>query len=92
MVFCIAILFAFGLAVSGFVDEKRLSIYTGATSYSITVEERAGTDYVGLLELLQPLGSVTARTDGRFWKLSFNRVDGEFTPGATRSSSAGAGF
>ena len=82
---CLAVLFAFVLAISGFADEKRLSVYSGAASYSLTVQEKNGTDYVGLLEILQPLGSVNARTDGRAWRLNYNGVDSEFTPGKTRA-------
>jgi N-acetylmuramoyl-L-alanine amidase len=82
---CLAVLFAFVLAISGFADEKRLSVYSGAASYSLTVQEKNGTDYVGLLEILQPLGSVSARTDGRAWRLNYNGVDSEFTPGKTRA-------
>ena len=59
---CLALLLALVLAVSGFADEKRLSVYSGATSYSLTVREKNGLDYVGLLEILQPLGPVSART------------------------------
>jgi N-acetylmuramoyl-L-alanine amidase len=81
---CLVVLSAFVLAVSGFADEKRLSVYSGATSYSLTVQEKSGTDYVSLLEILQPLGSVSARTDGRAWRLNYNGADSEFTPGQTR--------
>jgi N-acetylmuramoyl-L-alanine amidase len=79
------LLFAFVLAISGFADERRLSVYSGAASYSLTVQEKNGTDYVGLLEILQPLGSVSARTDGRAWRLNYNGVESEFTPGKTRA-------
>ena len=82
---CLALLFALLLAVSGFADEKRLSVYSGATSYSLTVREKNGLDYIGLLEILQPLGPVSARTDGRVWRLNFNGADSEFTPGETRA-------
>jgi N-acetylmuramoyl-L-alanine amidase len=82
---CLAVLFAFVLAISGFTDEKRLSVYSGAASYSLTVQEKNGTDYIGLLEILQPLGSVSARTDGQAWRLNYNGVDSEFTPGKTRA-------
>ena len=82
---CLVVLFAFVLAISGFADERRLSVYSGAASYSLTVQEKNGTDYVGLLEILQPLGSVNARTDGRAWRLNYNGVDSEFTPGKTRA-------
>jgi len=89
---CLAVLFAFVLAVSGFADEKRLTIYSGATSYSLTVREKDGTDYVGLVEILQPLGSVSARTDGRAWRLTYNGSDSEFTPGKTRARVQGQAF
>src|ERR1700693_3040783 len=82
--FCVPVLLAFVLAVSGFADEKRLSGYSGVISYSLTVREKNGTDYVGLLEILQPLGSVSARTDGRAWRLNYNGSDNEFVPGTTR--------
>ena len=85
VIFFVAVLFAFVLGVSGYADEKRLSVYSGAANYSLTVTEKNGTDYVGLLEILQHLGSVNARMDGRVWRLSFNRVDSEFTPGKTRA-------
>jgi N-acetylmuramoyl-L-alanine amidase len=89
---CIAVLFAFVLAPSGFAEEKRLSVYSDATSYSLTVREKNGTDYVGLLEILQPLGSVSARMDGRVWRLSYNGVDSEFTPGKTQARMQGKAF
>jgi hypothetical protein len=68
---CLAVLFALILAVSGFADERRLSIYSGAMSYSLAVREKNGLDYVGLLEILQPLGPVSARTDGQVWRLNY---------------------
>ena len=89
---CIAVLFVLVLAVSGVPEEKRLSIYSGTASYSLAVIEKNGTDYVGLLEVLQPLGTVSVKTDGRVWKLSFNRAEGEFTPGKTRARVRGQNF
>jgi N-acetylmuramoyl-L-alanine amidase len=80
------------MAVSGFADEKRLSVYSGAMSYSLTVLEKNGTDYVGLLEILQPLGSVSARTEGRSWRLNYNGADSEFTPGGTGARVQGQAF
>jgi len=88
----IAVFFALVLAVSGFADEKRLSVYSGTANYSLTVREKNGTDYVGLLEVLQPLGSVSASSGGRVWRLSFNRVDGEFTPGKSQARVRGQTF
>jgi len=41
--------------------------------------QRQGRDYVGLLELLDPLGTVRAKADGPRWRLHYNNVLGEFT-------------
>jgi N-acetylmuramoyl-L-alanine amidase len=89
---CLAVVFALVLALSGFADERRLSVYSGASSYSLTVVQKNGTDYIGLLEILQPLGSVNARTEGRAWRLNYNGADSEFTPGQTRARVQGQIF
>ncbi|MGA8272522.1 MAG: N-acetylmuramoyl-L-alanine amidase [Candidatus Sulfotelmatobacter sp.] len=41
--------------------------------------QRQGRDYVGLLELLDPLGTVSAKTDGSRWRIHYNNILGEFT-------------
>ncbi len=73
-------------------DEKRLSIYSPNTNYSLTVVDNENREYVGLLELLEPLGKVSARQDGRRWKLSFNNQEAEFTPGQAKAKVRGADF
>lgn len=65
--------------------EKHLSIYSVAANYSLPLTQREGHDYVGLLELLEPLGRVTAKTDGSRWRLRYNNIDGEFQVGKTRA-------
>ena len=75
------------LLVVGAADEKRVSVYSSAANYSLTVVERGGQDYVGLLETLEPLGGVSAKEAGNRWKLRYNNVDGEFTPGNARAGS-----
>jgi N-acetylmuramoyl-L-alanine amidase len=65
-------------------DQKRISIYSTAANYSLTVSERDGHDYVGLLEVLEPLGTVTARADGQRWRFRYNKAEGEFTGGKMR--------
>jgi N-acetylmuramoyl-L-alanine amidase len=64
-------------------DEKRITVYTSQTSYTLPVQERSGQDFVGLLEILEPLGSVSATTQDRTWRLRFNGHNSEFTDGAT---------
>src|ERR1700756_2794922 len=61
--------------------EKRLSIYSTVANYSLPVVERAGRDYVDLLEVLKPLGSVHTKTAGLRFKLRYNNVEGDFTAG-----------
>jgi N-acetylmuramoyl-L-alanine amidase len=92
IVFCTAILFGLVLAVSGVPEEKRLSVYSGTSSYSLTVKEKNGTDYVALYEILQPLGEVNVSSNGRVWKLNYDSVDSEFTPGKTRVRVQGQTF
>jgi N-acetylmuramoyl-L-alanine amidase len=65
-------------------EDKRCSIYTPTTSYSLAVVDRGGREYVGLLEALEPLGTVSAAADGNRWRLRFNRDNAEFTGGQTR--------
>jgi N-acetylmuramoyl-L-alanine amidase len=66
-------------------NEKRLSVYASVATYSLPVIERAGHEYVGLLELLDPLGRVSARKNGPRWKLHYNAIDSEFVPGKSRA-------
>jgi N-acetylmuramoyl-L-alanine amidase len=70
--------------LSGAPPEKHLSVYSVAANYSLTLVQRDGRDYVGLLELLEPLGKVSARLEGSHWRIHYNRVEGEFQAGKTR--------
>ena len=54
--------------------------------------ERSGRDYVGLLELLEPLGRVSTETDGHSLKLRYNAIDAEFAAGKTRAKIHGRDF
>src|ERR1700758_3920566 len=53
---------ALSLLFSASAEEKRISIYSTAANYSLPTLVRSGQEYVGLLEVLEPLGSVHART------------------------------
>jgi hypothetical protein len=61
LVFAAAIFLAGTLLLYSAPEEKRISIYSTAANYSLPVLERNGTDYVGLLEVFEPLGSVSAK-------------------------------
>lgn len=67
--------------VRGASTEKRITIYSTAANYSLPVAEHGGQDYVGLFETLEPLGQVSAKSDGSKWKLRYNNVDAEFVNG-----------
>ena len=74
------------ILLSGAPPEKHLSVYSVAANYSLPLVQREGRDYVALLELLEPLGNVSAKTDGSRWRLRYNsRVEGDFQIGKTRA-------
>lgn len=79
-----SVFFCFLLAVSA-APEKHLSIYSVAANYSLPIVQRQGREYVGLLELLEPLGKVSAKAEGARWKLRYNNILGEFTSDKTRA-------
>jgi N-acetylmuramoyl-L-alanine amidase len=60
---------------------QRLSVYAPRGSFTVPLEQNAGRDYVGILDLLDPLGQLSARQDGRKWKMRFNEAEVEFQDG-----------
>jgi len=73
------------ILLSGAAPEKHLSVYSVAANYSLLLVQRDGREYVGLLEVLEPLGKVSARADGPRWRLRYNNVEGEFQLGKTHA-------
>ena len=73
------------LLLSAAPAEKHLSVYSTVANYSLPIQQRQGRDYVGLLELLEPLGTVSAKLDGSRWRLHYNNVLGEFNDGKYRA-------
>jgi N-acetylmuramoyl-L-alanine amidase len=65
-------------------EAKHVSIYSTVASYSVPVVERNGRNYVGLLEILDPLGAVKARASSEHYQIEYNDVASEFTPAKTR--------
>ncbi len=80
------------LSAAPSADEKHISVYSPVAIYTLPVLDRGGHEYVGLLELLEPLGRVSTATDGRRWKLRYNAVDAEFVAGKTRARIRGHNF
>ncbi|MBV8053570.1 MAG: N-acetylmuramoyl-L-alanine amidase [Acidobacteriaceae bacterium] len=81
---------ATALLFSALPEEKRLSVYSNVAHYSLGVTQTNNADYIGLLELLEPLGSVTARIAGDHWKFRYNDVECDFMPGKTRTRVRGS--
>ena len=50
---------------------SQLSVYSPQTFYTVPLLNLNGQPYVGLVELLEPLGNVDARPDGKKYKLKF---------------------
>jgi len=73
-------------------NEKHISVYSPVAIYTLPVLDRSGHEYVGLLELLEPLGRVSSISQGQHWKLRYNAVDAEFDAGKTRAKIGGRDF
>jgi len=73
-------------------EQKKISIYSSVATYNLPVVDRAGHEYVGLLEILEPLGRVSATAAGRRWSLRYNNADCEFVSGKTRGKIRGRDF
>ena len=80
------------LSAAPSAEEKHISVYSPVAIYTLPVLDRAGHEYVGLLELLEPLGRVSSRSEGRHWRLRYNAVDAEFVAGKTRARIRGHNF
>src|SRR5580658_7001069 len=79
-------LFLAVLPASATPPEKHLSIYSTAANYSLPIVQRQGREYIGLLELLDPLGTVsTPKSAPPHWRLHYNNILGEFTVGHTHA-------
>jgi N-acetylmuramoyl-L-alanine amidase len=73
------------LLLSAAAPEKHLAVYSTVANYSLPIVQREGRDYVGLLELLDPLGTVSAKSDPPRWRIHYNNVLGDFTAGKSRA-------
>jgi N-acetylmuramoyl-L-alanine amidase len=77
--------------------QNQLTVYSPRTSHSVPLLEVNGQPYAGLVELLEPLGSVDARTDGKKYKLHFTPPGGrplevQFTGGKDKGKVRGNGY
>jgi N-acetylmuramoyl-L-alanine amidase len=93
----LALLYALVLiSLTSFAQDKHLSVYAPQTYYTVSVVDRPAGPYVGLLDVLEPLGKVEARSDGKKWKLRFTPnktvIESEFQVGKRTGKVRGAEF
>ncbi len=77
----IVLLFISVLALSAAAPEKHLSVFSTAANYSVPIVQHEYREYIDLLELLDPLGNVSVRSDPPRWRIHYNSVLGEFVAG-----------
>jgi N-acetylmuramoyl-L-alanine amidase len=75
----------------------QLTVYSPQTTYSVPMLDIQGHPYVGLIELLEPLGSVEGRVDGKKYKLRFtppggHPVEAQFNEGKDKSKILGENY
>ncbi len=75
----------------------QLTIYSSQTTYSVALQNVNGQPYAGLVDLLEPLGSIDARPDGKKYKLKFtppggHAVEAQFNEGKDKGKLLGENF
>src|SRR5271167_1899034 len=78
-------------------EPNQLTVYSPQTTYSVPLLDVKGQLYAGLVELLEPLGSVDARPDGKKYKLHFMPPGGRpqeahFTDGKDKAKVRGENY
>ncbi|MGA2743245.1 MAG: N-acetylmuramoyl-L-alanine amidase [Candidatus Sulfotelmatobacter sp.] len=75
----------FAIFLLAATPEKHLAVYSVVANYSLPLVQREGRAYVGLLEVLEPLGTVSAKSEGPRWRLRYNNVEGDFQIGKSHA-------
>ena len=66
-------------------EESRLHVFAPNARYPVAIVDHEGKEYVGLIELLQPLGSLDGRIEGKKYKFRFKGIESEFQDGKTQA-------
>lgn len=74
------------MATSGTTPEQQLAVYTPQTSYSLPVWDRGGKPYIGVMDLLSPLGASPPTTKGKDTKIVFNKIEVRLTAGKVKAA------
>jgi len=69
------------LAVGFAAESRKITVYAPQTSYQVDILVREGLDYVGLADLLEPLGRLETHVEGKKLTLTFNGGSAEFQDG-----------
>ena len=78
-------------------SSDQLTVYSAQSTYSAPVLDVQSKRYVGLVELLEPLGNVDARPDGKKYKLHFTppggrAVEAQFNDGKDKAKVLGESY
>jgi len=71
-----------GLASGPSAEQRRLAIYSPSSSYTVDLLTEGGTDYAGIVDLLDPLGHLEATLAGNRLRIRFNNLSCEFQDGS----------
>src|SRR6266702_3381988 len=69
------------LAIGFAAEPRRINVYAPQASYQVDILVRDGIDYIGVTDLLEPLGRLESHVDGKRLKLTFNGGETEFQEG-----------
>ena len=75
----------------------QITVYSPQSSYSVSLLELKGQPYVGLVEVLEPLGALDARADGKKYKVRFAQPgapteEAQFTDGKDKCKVRGDNY
>lgn len=78
-------------------SSDQLVVYSPQTSYSVPLLDVNGLTYVGLVDLLEPLGSIDAKPDGKKYKLRFTppggrQAEAQFNEGKQKTKIHGENY
>jgi len=78
-------------------SSDQLTVYSPQTSYAVPLLDEKGQPYAGLVELLEPLGSIDAKPDGKKYKLRFTppggrQAEAQFTDGKDKAKIRGDNY
>jgi N-acetylmuramoyl-L-alanine amidase len=80
------------LGTALFAQETRwITVYAPQANYQVDIVEREGADYVGLTDLMEPLGRLETRVDAGKLTLVFNGHSAEFLEGRRQYTTGNSG-